>query len=305
MPVIKKLEDFPKTSHSIVLTIGNFDGMHRGHCAVLKQAQALVGKEGKVVVLTFINHPSEILRPETATPLLCTLPHKLYLLENFGIQTIILLPFTRYLAQHSARSFIENVRQYISFAHLVLGHDATLGRDRQGNPPTINNLGMEWGFDVHYLEAYRYEGKPVSSTRIREILQQGDLNQVEELLGRPYSIYGNVVTGKGKGASLGFPTANLNVKGLCLPPFGVYAVEVCHHSKFIRGIANLGIAPTMNDNREPVLEVHLFNEDQDFVGQTVEVIFKEFIRPEMKFEAIENLRDQISKDIERVKSLTF
>ena len=147
------------------------------------------------------------------------MPHKLHLLQQFGIDQIILLPFTRYLAQHSAESFIEHVRQFIPFTHLVLGHDATLGRDRQGDRITMQTLGMEWGFHVHYLEEYRYEGKPVSSTRIREALQEGDLDQVEELLNRPYSIYGPVTAGEGKGKQLGFPTANLDVTGLCLASF--------------------------------------------------------------------------------------
>lgn len=302
MTIIEKLEDFRSSNSSIVLTIGNFDGVHRGHCAVLKRAQALAGQQGEVIVLTFRNHPSEVLRPETPTPLLCTIPHKLRLLQQFGIRTIVLLPFTRYLAQHSAHSFIENVRQYIPFSHLVLGHDATLGRDRQGNQIMMQELGMEWGFKVHYLEEYRYEAKPVSSTRIRTILQQGDFLQVEELLDRPYSIYGIVSSGGGKGKQLGFPTANLDVSGLCLPPFGVYAVEAIYQSRHLQGIANLGIAPTIRENVKPILEVHLFDADQDWLNHDLEITFKHFIRPEQKFDTIEELRQQIHKDIELVKT---
>lgn len=305
MPIIEKLEDFIAPQLSLVLTIGNFDGMHRGHCAVLKRAQTLAGQEGQVIALTFRNHPSEVLRPEQPIPLLCTLAHKLYLLEQFGTHTIVLLPFTRYLAQHSARSFIEHVRQFIPFSHLVLGYDATLGRDRQGDRPTMQNLGMEWGFHVHYLEAYRYEGKPVSSTVIREVLQRGELNHVEELLGRPYSIYGKVISGKGQGQGLGFCTANIDVKGLCLPPLGVYAVEVFYQSRFIRGIANLGIAPTIRDDQQPILEVHLLEGEEDCAGQNLEVIFKKFVRSEKKFNNREELQAQIRSDIELVKSLMF
>jgi riboflavin kinase / FMN adenylyltransferase len=303
MPIIEKLEDFVPSRQPIVLTVGNFDGVHRGHCAVLKRAQMLAGQEGEVIVLTFRNHPSEVLRPEQPTRLLCTLPHKLRLLQEFGINTTLLLPFTRYLAQHSANSFIENVRQFIPFSHLVLGHDATLGRDRQGNRAMMQELGMEWGFNVHYLEEYRYEGKPVSSTRIRESLQQGDFVQVEELLDRPYSIYGTVSSGGGKGKQLGFPTANLDVTGLCLPPLGVYAIEALHDSRRIQGIANLGTAPTIREDNKPILEVHLFDAHQDWLNHHLEIIFKRFIRPEQKFHNIEELRQQIYKDIELAKSI--
>ena len=302
MPIVEKLEEYTPSRQPIILTVGNFDGVHRGHCAVLKRAQVLAGQEGEVVALTFRNHPSEVLRPEHPTPLLCSLPHKLRLLQQFGINTILLLPFTRYLAQHSANSFIENVRQFIPFSHLVLGHDATLGRDRQGNRAMMEELGMEWGFNVHYLEEYRYEGKPVSSTRIREALQRGDFIQVEELLDRPYSIYGTVSSGEGKGKQLGFPTANFDVSGLCLPPFGVYAVEAIYDSRQLQGIANLGIAPTIREDHKPVLEVHLFDAHQDWLNHHLEIVFKRFIRPEQKFHNIEELRQQIHKDIEVVKN---
>ncbi len=301
MRILEKLEDFSKPHHPLVLTIGNFDGMHRGHGAVLNRARTLAAQEGQLLVLTFRNHPSEVLRPNQPVQLLCTLPHKIQLLQRFSVDNIMLLPFTPYLAQHSAASFIEHVRQFIPFSHLVLGHDATLGRDRQGNRPTMMELGMEWGFHVHYLEEYRYEGKPVSSTRIRELLQKGDLIQVEELLNRPYSIYAPVSSGAGKGKQIGFPTANLDVMGLCLPPFGVYAVEVIYESSSFQGIANLGVAPTMRVDSQPILEVHLFGDEREWKGHNLEVIFKKFLRPEKKFHSVEELRQQIQNDIELVK----
>lgn len=301
MQVLERLEDFTQPRHPLVLTIGNFDGMHRGHCAVLKRAHTLSGEEGEIVVLTFRNHPSEVLRPDHPTRLLCTLPHKIHLLKEFDVDRVLLLPFTRYLAQHSAASFIEHIRQFIPFSYLVLGHDATLGRDRQGNRATMQELGEQWGFNVFYQEEYRFEGQAVSSTRIREALQRGDFEQVEQLLDRPYSIYGPVSQGEGKGKQMGFPTANINVSGLCLPPFGVYAVEVLRGSHFIQGIANLGVAPTVRADASPILEVHLFGHEQNFYGNYLEVIFTRFIRPELKFANIEELRYQIKQDIEVAK----
>ncbi len=301
MQVLERLEDFKDPRHPLILTIGNFDGMHRGHCAVLKRAQALLGDEGEIVVLTFRNHPSEVLRPEQPTRLLCSLPHKIHLLQQFGVHRVLLLPFTRYLAQHSAASFIEHIRQFIPFTSLVLGHDATLGRDRQGNRATMQDIGEQWGFHVFYQEEYRFEGQPVSSTRIREALQKGDFEQVELLLDRPYSIYATVSHGEGKGKPLGFPTANLDVTGLCLPPFGVYAVEVLYESRWLQGVANLGIAPTIRTDQVPILEVHLFDFDQELYGQQLEVVFKKFIRPEQKFHHVKEMQQQIRQDIEVAK----
>lgn len=302
MRVLERLEDYTQSSLPIVLTIGNFDGMHRGHRAVLRHAQSLAGQEGQTVALTFRNHPSEVLKPEQPTSLLCTLPHKILLLEEFGIDKIILLPFTHDLAQHSAASFIDYIRQFIPFSHLVLGHDATLGRDRQGDRLTMSTLGQEWGFTVHYLEEYRFEGEPVSSTRIRKLLQQGDLKQAALLLDRPYSIYAFVHPGMGKGKQIGFPTANLDISGLCLPPLGVYGVDVIKHSRLIQGIANLGFAPTVRANHDqPILEVHLFDEEQMLYGEYLEVIFKKFIRPEQTFRSLEELREQIHRDIASIK----
>lgn len=302
MQVLENLEKFTEQRRPLVLTIGNFDGMHRGHCIVLKQVKNLAEKEGMTTVITFRNHPSEILKPEQPTKCLCTLAHKLRLLHEFAIDKVLLLPFTRHLAQRSAASFIENIQKHIPFTHLVLGHDATLGRDKQGDHTTLQKLGEEWGFNVITIQEYRYNGQIVSSTRIREALRQGNFLEVEELMGRPYSIYSSVIKGAGKGKKMGFPTVNFDVSGLCLPPYGVYAVEILHGTRVIQGIANLGLAPTVRSETAPLLEVHLFDENQDLYGNFLEVFFKYFVRPEQKFHNIEELAMQIKRDIEFVKT---
>lgn len=302
MHVLQRVEDYQAEKKSAVLTIGNFDGIHRGHQTVLKSTLSLIQPGGKSVVITFSNHPSELLKPELPPILrLCTPDHKLKLMEEFGIHTLITIPFTRWLAQHSAAQFIEHVRQSIPFTHLVLGHDATLGRDRQGKPVVIKELGEEWGFEVHYQPEFRYEGHPISSTTIRNLLQEGNLEQVENLLGRPFSIYSTIIHGEERGKQLGFPTANIDVKGLCLPPYGVYAVEAEIDGIRHKGIANLGVAPTLNEAREPLLEVHLFDFNHDIYTLPIEVIFKSFIRPEKKFESSEQLAAQIKADTEIAK----
>lgn len=240
MQKLERLEDFTPARQPLVLTIGNFDGVHRGHRAVLQKVLSLAGSEGQTAVITFSNHPADVLRPEQSTLLLCTLAHKLHLLETFGIDTLLLLPFTRYLAQHSAASFIERIRRYIPFSHLVLGYDATLGRDRQGDRTTMNNLGDQWGFTVHYIEEFRYEGLPISSTSIRETLQKGDLERVEQLLARPYSMYvvpNQVLNKENKDDCFDI---SVDVKGLCLPPDGKYEVEIVIQNKRASGFVSLG-----------------------------------------------------------------
>lgn len=232
MRIFENLNDFSPSTTPLVLTIGNFDGMHRGHREVLKKAKTLAGAEGKTVVITFKNHPAEVLRPDQPLCYLCSLPHRLHLLEEFGIDTLILLTFTKRLAQNSAASFVEILRQTIPFTHLVLGHDATLGKDRQGDRPILIALGAKWGFSVHYVEEYRFEAKPVSSSKIRLALLQGDLPLVETLLGRPYSIYGQAKLGE-------TGTFRLDLTGLCLPPQGEYPVDVLNEGKRYPGLAIL------------------------------------------------------------------
>ncbi len=304
MHLISSIKDYKVDEKPTILTIGNFDGVHRGHMAVLQAAKHFAGKEGRIVVITFSNHPSEILRPQEPPVLrLCTQSHKINLLSSFGVHTLITIPFTKWLANHSAASFIEHIRESIPFTHLVLGHDATLGKDRQGRPATMVELGEQWGFEVHYLEEFRYEGHPVSSTKIRHLIQHGDLHKVENFLGRPYSIYSLVTPGEQMGKAHGLPpTANIDVTELCLPPLGVYAVQLVKGRQKFRGIANLGAAPTMHVNREVQLEVHLFDFNQNLYNENVEVIFQQFIRPEMIFSSIAALKDQITLDIDNAKN---
>lgn len=260
MKIIDVLEESKDPRQPLVLTIGNFDGMHRGHTALLKKMKELAGEEGQTVVITFRNHPSEILRPEQPIKRLITLDHRLQLLHDFPIDHTLLITFTQYLAQHSASFFIENIRQSIPFSYLVLGHDATLGRDKQGDRGTMHELGDLWGFTTFYIDEHRYEGKPISSSKIRETLQQGDLTEVETLLGRPYSIYAPVDQQSN--------TIVLNTTGLCTPPLGVYNIELRSGSKPIEGTASV---------KPDVLEIKLQGVHQSFGNLPVEISFKQLI----------------------------
>lgn len=275
MPIIERLEDYLDNKRPLVLTIGTFDGMHRGHLAVLRQAKALAEKiEGEVLVLTFRNHPSEVLRPDSPALLLCTLAHKIRLLQQAGFPRIALLPFTRRLSRHTAESFIENIRQYIPFLHLVLGYDATLGRNRQGDRMKMEDLAMEWGFKVHYAEEYRYEGKAVSSSRIREALRAGNLNLVEELFNRPYSIYAPVIREERGGDPVDFSTLYFDDTRLCLPPFGSYQVEVAiQGDQRLPGIAVLQESATIGEEGRVIVKVHVEKNSENWTGHFLEIMF--------------------------------
>lgn len=296
MRVIESLDEFKQPRNPLVLTIGNFDGMHRGHCAVLRKVKAVAGSAGQSAVITFRNHPSEILRPDQAVCFLCSLIHRLRMLEEFGIDELILLTFTKRLAQHNAAFFIENLRQTIPFTHLILGHDATLGRDRQGDRSTMQEIGDRWGFTVQYIEEYRFEGKAVSSSRIRTALQQGDLTQVEELLDRPYSIYATAFNEIGIANQTDLMTIRLDIGGLCLPPSGVYAVDAIMGSKRIQSIATLG-SDFLEKDLQTQLRVHSFDPDLRVDGEAVEVVFKNFIRPDRKFKTQQEFAEQIREDM--------
>jgi riboflavin kinase/FMN adenylyltransferase len=303
MQLYSKLEEFSNKRKAQILTIGNFDGVHLGHLAVLQRVRALAQQtNAEISLLTFSNHPSEILRPQEPTKLLCTLAHKIHLLETNHIDHLLLLPFTNYLAKHSADSFVERIRQFVPFTHLILGHDATLGRDRQGNRLVMQSLAEMWGFEIQYLEEYRYEGLTVSSTSIRKLVLEGNLKKASSLLGRPYSIYSTISRGLGKGRQIGYPTANIEVQGLCLPPFGVYAVEIKYNGETLPGIANLGFAPTIRQDNIPLLEVHALANQIEFSDIPIEIVFQTYIRPEQQFKTIDALRSQIQKDIEQVKA---
>lgn len=270
MKILEKIEEFNDPREPLVLTVGTFDGMHRGHATLLKTMKDLAGAVGQTVVITFRNHPAEVLRPEKSVPLLCSYLQKIHLLENLKIDTTILLTFNKYLAQHNASVFIETIRKSVPFTHLVLGHDATLGRDKQGDRPTMLELADLWGFTLIYIDEYRYEAKPVSSTRIREALHQGDLVEVEALLNRPYSIYAPLVQLEGKTNP---DMILLDVSGLCLPPPGVYAIEASINDKRLEGTATVKPESTQN----APLEVRLNGLDQQSTPLFLEIFIKTLI----------------------------
>jgi riboflavin kinase/FMN adenylyltransferase len=287
-----------------VITIGNFDGVHRGHQAILNTLKNKAASiHGKALVLTFDNHPSTILRPANQVKRIYTSGHRNKLLEESGIDSLLHIPFTKEISVQSAEEFLDFIRASVPFHWLILGHDATLGKDRHGDRKRVSDYAKKEGISLEYLDPVTSEGSIISSTKIRELIKQGNLDKASSLLGRPYSIYGKVGQGLGHGKNVLYPTANINLSGLCTPPFGVFAVTASLNGKVYHGVANLGIAPTVRDNKDPVLEIHFFHFDQNIYEHSIEVFFHGFIRPEQKFSTIDELRAQIKLDIQTAHNL--
>jgi riboflavin kinase / FMN adenylyltransferase len=290
----------PLRAPAIALTIGMFDGVHLGHQAILRRVRE---RAKTAVCLTFSNHPASILTPEKRFPLLSSAEQKERLIAKTGIDFLFLIPFTAEFAQQEAEPFLTSLHLQIPFRYLVLGYDARLGHRRGGTPERVQSIGASLGFEVEYLQPIMTGGRPISSRRIREAIQRGDLAEAEQLLGRRVSFVSLVHPGTGHGRRIGYPTANLDIEGVCLPPFGVYAVALLWNGRCFPGVANLGVAPTLQQNRQPMLEVHLFDVSPDLYEHEVEVVLYGYLRSERRFENAEALRHQISQDIEMAKAL--
>lgn len=297
-----KILHFLPLESPCILTIGNFDGVHLGHRFVLSKLKEYADQyHSPSVVITFENHPSEILRPDYVTPLICTLPHRIHLLEKEQIDYLYLLKFSKTFSEQTAAQFLTNLRKKLPFSHLILGHDATLGKERKGNREEIKKLAKTLNFEVEYLDQWKQDENTISSSQIRKAIQKGDLETAKHLLGRPYSILSTVIKSSGLGKKLGYPTANLDLSGLCLPPYGVYGVQVSYKENTYNGIANLGLAPTTRTDAKPQLEVHLFDFDQQLYGEEIEVTLHQYLRPELKFSSLSELQTQIAQDIQQLK----
>jgi len=282
------------------LTIGTFDGLHAGHMAILTRLKEL----GEPTVVTFAQHPSSLFS-KTPIPSITTLSHKIHLLELAGIRNMIVHPFTKEFSQQTAQEFLKTLKEEVDFSHLVLGYDAKLGYRQEGTRECIEALGKELGFTVEYIEPVEINNEVVSSSRIRASIQSQDLAGVEKFLLRPYSIFSTVEHGQKNGAKIGYCTANLDVSGLCLPTPGVWAVRVRHQNKLYAAVANLGIAPTFYKKRPCLLEVHLIDQECSLYGESIEVIFLEYLRPERCFETPDALKGQIAQDIQHAKTITM
>jgi riboflavin kinase / FMN adenylyltransferase len=287
----------------VFLAIGVFDGVHLGHRAVIQRAlDDAHAAGGSAVVATFDPHPARILRPEKAPHLLTSTAHKLRIIRSLGVEHLLVLPFTREFAATDPADFVRALAGACSLREVCVGHEWAFGKNRAGNLALLDRLGHELGFDEVGVPAVRIGDEVVSSTVIRAAIEGGDLGKAARLLGRDYSILGTVIKGAQLGRQLGFPTANLAAHNEQFPPNGVYAVDVNRDGRTLRGVANIGVRPTIeNSTGERLLEVHVLDFNDELYGEDIEVDFRRFIRTEQRFPNIDALRAQIAADAEAAR----
>ena len=303
MSVEKELARF-SPGKDMLLTIGVFDGVHLGHKYLISQLVAQARQQNLLSgVVTFRQHPQEVLQPQTKLPFLTDLTERNNLLKDEGVEVIIPLTFTAESARLSARQFLGLLKKYLRIRGLVIGPDFALGRNREGNVNALRALGQEMGFSVTVVPAVRINGEVVSSTTIRKALADGDMKKVRSLAGRPFSLHGQVVTGAGRGVDLGFPTANLDIAPeQAIPADGVYATWTYIDGRAYPSVANIGKRPTFGDTKRAV-EVYVVDYQSDLYGRELKVDVMECLRDEKKFNTVEELKQQMAEDVERGKAI--
>jgi riboflavin kinase/FMN adenylyltransferase len=306
MRILHSIDELSSLSGPIVLAAGTFDGVHLGHQALIRRAMEEASAcGGTAVVMTFDRHPASLLRPEKAPKLLTRNDGKIALLAGMGVPALLLLEFTSDLAGVPARDFIASLVASCSPLHaFCVGRQWAFGKGGEGNVALLNQLGAGRKFEVIRIDPVMAADSPISSTRIREAIASGDFAESSACLGRPFLLSGTVVSGAGLGSKIGFPTANLEVSGMQLPPNGVYAVKVFRGSDLLKGVCNIGLRPTVDASpTTPIVEVHLFDCSADLVGEELSLEFVQFLRGEQKFSGLDALKGQIAKDCEQARAI--
>ncbi len=286
------------------MTVGTFDGVHRGHWTVLQEIRRRAQETGRrSVLVTFDPHPLRIVRPERAPKLLTTPVEKKEILAETGLDYAVFISFTKALSRYDPRRFVEEILvERLGVGELVIGYDHGFGRDRSGDADTLKSIGAELGFDVSVVPPVQTTGDAVSSSRIRKAVSEARMEEARACLGRPYSLRGIVVRGDGRGRHLGFPTANLAVSNgdKLIPRQGIYAVRGVLRSGTYPGALHLGPRPTFKGS-PPAIELHLIDFDGDLYGETVRVDFIRFLRDVRPFGTVASLVDQMKEDVEEAR----
>ncbi|MCZ7592333.1 MAG: riboflavin biosynthesis protein RibF [Kiritimatiellae bacterium] len=305
MRTITRLEELADESAPIVFTAGAFDGVHRGHQVVFQHArERAASMGGQVWALTFDPHPLKILRPEKAPALLTSTPHRLQLLRDQNIAGVAMLPFTPAFAAQEPEEFIETVHDAVPVLRaFVVGSNWTFGRGARGNVTLLDELGMRLNFEVDTVPRVTWQGAPISSTRIRQAIIDGRLEDAAEMLGRPFDIYGTVVHGAKLGRKLGFPTANVDPHNEVRPPPGIYASVVRVDGVEYVAAAFLPAHPDPRKGPADVIEVHLLDAALDLYDQDINLRFVRKLRDEQKFNGVEEAKAQIARDVSAVRAL--
>jgi riboflavin kinase / FMN adenylyltransferase len=308
MQIIRNLDEISEPFKRAVVTIGNFDGVHLGHQAlfheVVEKAESI---DGTAIAITFEPHPMRVLNGANHPPLITILDQKIELIQRLDIDVLVVVPFTRQFAALTPREFVEDVLiRKMGMVAIVVGKDYTFGRNREGTVGMLKIFAELFDFELllaDWIGANRDPEGRISSTRIRELVSDGKVDEVHPLLGRYYQIRGTVTTGRNRGGRLlGFPTANIILQDELCPKTGVYAVTVVCEGQQFDGVANIGYSPTFDDHLFTV-EVYILDFDRNIYGQRIRVNFIERIRDELKFSGIAELSEQIKKDVTDARTI--
>ena len=305
MRIIYDLKELDKPLENPVLTIGNFDGVHKGHLALFEMVKARARAiNGRSVVMTFEPHPVKVMKPGKGLSIITPIKQKLKLISDADIDVILCIPFDKKFSSISAHDFIRDILVgAIGIRELVVGYDYSFGNNRQGDIKLLKRMGDELGFKVHTIEPIHLDRVLVSSTSIRNLIREGDLEHARVLLGRDYQISGRVTSGAGRGGKiLGFPTANLIPGDELIPKKGVYAVIAVMDSREYFGVCNIGNNPTFGAN-SLTIETHMLDFKGETVGKDLTVRFMKRLRDEKSFAGIEELSAQIASNIKKAREL--
>jgi riboflavin kinase / FMN adenylyltransferase len=297
--------EFRSDGRKVSLAIGMFDGVHLGHQQVIRHALADAEQhEGLAAAITFDRHPNSIVAPDRVPPLIYSEAQKLRALAALDVSATVIIPFTREFSAQSADAFIRLLAEKLGPVYSIcVGSSFTFGHKRTGNVALLKQLGRDLGFIVHGIAAVSLDNEVVSSTRIRDSVRRGDLDRASQMLGREYALSGAVVRGDELGRKLGYATANLDAHGLLVPANGVYAAHAYVAGRRHRAVVNVGLRPTLrNSVPELRVEAHLLDFSGDLYGQEMELTFVEKLRDEQKFSSLDELREQIGRDVAAARS---
>ena len=288
-----------------VLSIGVFDGVHRGHQHVISTLQAEASRTNRVAsVVTFQNHPASVLKPDFKPQYLTSFEDRLHLIKDMGVNHVVPISFDSDLSKLRARQFVTILQKHLRMRGMVVGPDFAMGHKREGDLEALASLGREMGFSIEVVDPLvDDEGQPIKSTAVREALAKGDVTRVALLLGRNFVLTGTVITGAGRGGPLGFPTANLKIaKGLALTDDGIYATWAHVGPQRYMAATSIGVRPTFKEG-ERTVEVFVLEFDGDLYGQNIRLEFVRRLRDEVQFDSVSALQAQVDKDVHQVRAV--
>jgi riboflavin kinase/FMN adenylyltransferase len=312
MEIISGIENLKRPFRDPVVTLGNFDGVHLGHQQIFKRVKEEASKvHGEGMVITFEPHPLKVLVPEKFLPLLTPFRKKMILIEKSGIETVLCIDFSLAFSELTPFEFIKNILvEKVKVKKVIIGYNYHFGKGQRGDVQTLKDTGKLFDFEVEVVEPLKVGQTIVSSSKIRDLIQSGEIEEASILLGRDYPVIGKVVEGAKRGQTLGFPTANLETSDELYPKAGVYAVEVIWQQQRFHGLANVGLNPTFLPEQagkgKPIsLEVYILNFNRDIYGDEIQIDFIRRIRDEVRFDSPSRLINQIQKDIQWAQENVF